>query len=136
MFRVVVVMQHRDLTFQEASKKAQLLAGTWTRGDQSKPKNLQSADLNGHVELSAFKIPYGTAFYTPPFVVHCDAFLVGKYTVAYTATPNFQTALLMTPKPKDKRASLQARNKVRMRALCGDGEGSVRACVRYVRACI
>lgn len=44
--------------------------------------------------LSAFKIPYLHGIYTAPFVIHCDAFLVGDYIVAYTVTENYSTVLL------------------------------------------
>lgn len=44
--------------------------------------------------LSAFRIPYNYAIYTAPFTIHCDAFLVGDYMVAYTVTDNYSTVLL------------------------------------------
>lgn len=44
--------------------------------------------------LTAFKIPYGYAIYTSPYTIHCDAFLVGDYIVAYTVTDNYSTVLL------------------------------------------
>ena len=50
--------------------------------------------INDHCYLSAFKIPYLYAIYTRPFTIHCDAYLVGKYLVAYAKTENFPTVLL------------------------------------------
>lgn len=44
--------------------------------------------------LSAFKIPYNTGIYMSPWVVHCDAFLVGRYMMVYSATSNFTTAII------------------------------------------
>ena len=46
--------------------------------------------------LSAFTIPFGSAVYTPPHVIHNDCCLVGNYHVVYSNTPNFSTALLKT----------------------------------------
>lgn len=51
----------------------------------------------GTVELAAFPIPFGYAIYTPPWTIHCDAFLIGKYTVGYTAAEHFETGVLMNP---------------------------------------
>ena len=50
--------------------------------------------IDGDIHLTAFTIPYGYACYTLPYTIHCDAFLVGKYIVLYTVTPNYSTALL------------------------------------------
>lgn len=44
--------------------------------------------------LSAFKIPFGFAIYTPPNVIHCDGYLVGEYLVVYTITDKYSTVLL------------------------------------------
>lgn len=52
----------------------------------------KQSDL-GYV-LTAFQIPYGYAVYTPPNVLHNDAFLVGRYNVIYTVTDRFSTVLL------------------------------------------
>jgi hypothetical protein len=41
--------------------------------------------------LTAFKIPYDKAIYTPPYVFHNDCFLVGDYCVVYSITPNYST---------------------------------------------
>jgi len=48
------------------------------------------------IAFTAFKIPYGFGVYMPPGVIHCDAFLKGKYMVAYTNANNFSTALFRT----------------------------------------
>lgn len=50
--------------------------------------------VNDEIHLGAFNISYGYAIYTLPFVIHCDAYLVGEYLVLYTVTPNYSTALL------------------------------------------
>lgn len=50
--------------------------------------------IDGYCCLSAFAIPYTYAIYTAPFTIHCDAFLVGDYMVAYTVTENYSTVLL------------------------------------------
>ena len=39
-----------------------------------------------NIELSAFHIPYGKAFYMSKNVIHNDCFLIGKYNVIYTKT--------------------------------------------------
>lgn len=44
--------------------------------------------------LTAFKIPFGKAIYTPPHAYHCDACLVGEYNVIYTITENYKTYLI------------------------------------------
>ena len=44
--------------------------------------------------ISAFKIPYGYAIYTPPYVLHNDCFLVGKYYVIYSKSEPFSTCLV------------------------------------------
>lgn len=46
--------------------------------------------------LTAYKIPYGYGIYTPPYVLHADAHLVGHYLVMYTYTENFSTVNLKT----------------------------------------
>jgi hypothetical protein len=64
------------------------------------------ADAGGHMLLgcregddyllSAFPIPYGTALYTPPYALHADAFLVGRYLVVYSVTKNYSTVVFMS----------------------------------------
>lgn len=44
--------------------------------------------------LTAFKIPFGKAIYTPPRIYHCDACLVGEYNVIYAITENYKTYLI------------------------------------------
>lgn len=45
--------------------------------------------------LSAFAIPYMSAIYTPPDVIHNDSFLIGKYAVVYSQTDDFSTVRLL-----------------------------------------
>jgi len=44
-------------------------------------------------QLSAFRIPYGTAIYTPANVLHADPYLVGRYLVVYAATEHYSTVV-------------------------------------------
>ena len=44
--------------------------------------------------LTAFRIPFGKAIYTPPNIHHCDACLVGEYNVIYTITEKYKTYLI------------------------------------------
>ena len=46
------------------------------------------------LELSAFRIPFGKAIYTPPGIVHNDCFLHGEYQVVYGAADEFSSVLL------------------------------------------
>ncbi len=43
--------------------------------------------------LSAFRIPYGNAIYTPPNALHADPYLVGRYLVVYAVTENYSTVV-------------------------------------------
>lgn len=43
--------------------------------------------------LSAFAIPYGHAIYTPPYVLHADPYLVGRYLVVYSVTETYSTVV-------------------------------------------
>ncbi len=45
--------------------------------------------------LSAFAIPFKSAIYTPPYVIHNDSFLIGKYYVVYSKTDDFSTVRLL-----------------------------------------
>lgn len=47
--------------------------------------------------LSAFKIPFGYGIYTPPNLLHADAFLVGKFLVIYSVTEHFSTVIFRSP---------------------------------------
>lgn len=47
--------------------------------------------------VSAFPIPFGSAIYTPPDVLHADSYLVGNYLVVYSLTENFSNAVLRAP---------------------------------------
>lgn len=65
------------------------------------------ADAGGHLILgrrdgedylvSAFRIPFGSAVYMPPEVLHADPYLVGNYLVIYSVTENFSNAVLRSP---------------------------------------
>ena len=44
--------------------------------------------------LSAFRIPYGCAIYTGPYVIHADSFLVGNYEVVYSTSRDYSTVIL------------------------------------------
>ena len=50
----------------------------------------------GDYRLSAFRIPYGQAIYTPPNVLHADPFLVGRYLVVYSLTRHYSTVVFRT----------------------------------------
>ena len=47
--------------------------------------------------VSAFRIPFGSAVYTPPEVLHADPYLTGNYLVVYSVTENFSNAVLRAP---------------------------------------
>lgn len=57
---------------------------------------LGRAEDNEYI-LSAFKIPFGFGIYTPPNVLHADAYLVGKYLVVYAETDHFSTVIFRSP---------------------------------------
>lgn len=44
--------------------------------------------------LTGFRIPLGYAIYTPPNVIHSDAFLLGQYRVVYTITQQYSSVIL------------------------------------------
>jgi hypothetical protein len=50
--------------------------------------------------LSAFKIPYGFGIYTPPNLLHADAYLIGRYIVVYSVTDDYSTVLFKTKNRK------------------------------------
>ena len=50
----------------------------------------------GELALSAFSIPYGQAIYTPPWVLHDDAFLHGDLFVVYSKTEKYSTGIFRT----------------------------------------
>ena len=50
----------------------------------------------GKLYLTRFKIPYGCAIYTPPYVLHSDAELIGDYYVMYTRANDYSTLILKT----------------------------------------
>lgn len=45
-------------------------------------------------ELTAFNIPYGYGVYMPPYTIHNDLFLTGKYLVCYTTTDHYSTVVI------------------------------------------
>lgn len=49
---------------------------------------------NNKIRISAFSIPYLTGIYTPGFVIHSDANLVGKWMVVYSKTNIYSTVLM------------------------------------------
>lgn len=48
-------------------------------------------------ELSAFRIPFGYAIYTPGGIIHDDGFLVGDYMVIFSVTKEYKTAIVKGP---------------------------------------
>ena len=44
-------------------------------------------------QLSAFRIPYGSAIYISANVLHADPYLVGRYMVVYAATDDYSTVV-------------------------------------------
>ncbi len=46
--------------------------------------------------LSAFPIPYGSAIYTPPNVLHADPYLIGRHLIIYAATEAYSTVVFRT----------------------------------------
>jgi hypothetical protein len=53
---------------------------------------------NNKIKLSAFTIPYCKAIYTPDYVIHSDANLIGKWLVVYSKTNKYSTVLLRDKK--------------------------------------
>ncbi|KAJ3078135.1 hypothetical protein HK102_004716 [Quaeritorhiza haematococci] len=49
-------------------------------------------------QFTGFQIPYGYAIYSPPNTIHCDAYLIGKYNVVYSKTPEFSTVIMKDSK--------------------------------------
>jgi len=56
--------------------------------------------------ISCFKIPFGYATYIPPYVLHNDCFLIGKYYVVYSVSEPFSTCLLRNKENKIINVSL------------------------------
>ncbi|WP_257263238.1 hypothetical protein [Endozoicomonas sp. ONNA2] len=48
----------------------------------------------GDYLMSAFQVPFGYAIVMAPWVIHSDAYLVGRYLVIYSATPEFSTVII------------------------------------------
>ena len=57
--------------------------------------------------LSAFRIPYGFGIYTPPNLLHADAYLIGRYIVVYSVTEDYSTVLFKTKNDKLVDVSIQ-----------------------------
>lgn len=51
---------------------------------------------DGDFVFSGFKIPFGYAIYTSPYVLHADAYLVGNFLVIYSVTDDFSTVIMRT----------------------------------------
>ena len=49
--------------------------------------------LGDEYMLSAFEIPFGYGIYTPPNLLHVDAFLIGNFLVVYSVTDQFSTVI-------------------------------------------
>jgi len=47
--------------------------------------------------VTAFKIPYGSAIYTPPGIIHNDCWLSGRYNVVYGCSTAYSTVRLRIP---------------------------------------
>jgi hypothetical protein len=50
--------------------------------------------------ISCFRIPNGYATYIPPYTIHNDCFLIGKYYVIYSKSEPFSTCLLRNKNDK------------------------------------
>lgn len=48
--------------------------------------------------MSKFKIPFGHGLYTPPYVYHSDAYLIGDYNVIYNKADDYQTFMFRNNK--------------------------------------
>lgn len=53
-------------------------------------------EFENGLELTAFTIPYGYGIYTPPYTIHNDSFLKGKYLVVYAKSETYSTVLFRT----------------------------------------
>lgn len=51
-------------------------------------------DADGVQRVSAFQVPFGYGIHMAPWAIHSDAYLVGRYMVIYSATPEFSTVIL------------------------------------------
>ena len=49
---------------------------------------------DGINRVSAFQIPFGYAIHMGPWAIHCDAYIIGRHLVIYSATPEFSTVIL------------------------------------------
>ena len=52
------------------------------------------------IDISAFRIPFGSALYMPNNIIHNDCFLIGKYNVIYSKTDDYKTMLLLNNEEK------------------------------------
>ncbi|WP_343562005.1 hypothetical protein [Kiloniella sp. b19] len=55
---------------------------------------LGKQDEKGIRRVSAFRIPFGFGVHMAPWAIHCDAYVVGRYLVIYSATPEFSTVIV------------------------------------------
>ncbi|MEH6443147.1 MAG: hypothetical protein V7784_04535 [Oceanospirillaceae bacterium] len=55
---------------------------------------LGQENAQGVKEISAFKIPFGYAIHMSPWTIHADSYLVGRYMVIFSATPEFSTVII------------------------------------------
>jgi len=56
--------------------------------------------VDDQIYITKFRIPYGSAIYTQPYVLHSDAYLIGSYNVIYIKTNNYKTYLLLNNQRK------------------------------------
>lgn len=49
---------------------------------------------DGRNLVSAFQVPFGYGVHMGPWAIHADAYLVGRYMVIYSATPEFSTVIV------------------------------------------
>lgn len=68
------------------------------------------------LELSAFKIPYGYGIYTPPGIVHCDAYLKGRYEVIYSQAEEYSTVLFKDEKGEIADVSIAPQHSMSLRS--------------------
>jgi len=72
------------------------IVGKTYRGRDGSGKSSKSRGFGDqyHIEVAAMKIPYGFGVLSHPWVWHCDAFLTGKWRMAYGDTENYTTLKL------------------------------------------
>ena len=50
--------------------------------------------LNNLYYFTAFTIPFGSAIYSSPYVLHADSFLTGRYLVVYSIAKDYSTVIM------------------------------------------